>query len=445
MPRATVLARAVLVAVLEVRTWQVGALCRALSDALEARFNPVTVQGELTGFTRAASGHCYFSLKDSSVQIRCVMFKRAAGMLDFSPRDGQLVELRGRVTLYEPRGDLQLAVESMRQAGTGALFAQFLQLKARLEAEGLFDPARKRTLPLMPRGIGIVTSLGAAALRDAVTTLRRRAPHIPVVVSAAPVQGAGAAGELVQALSRLYALAPQDTVPRSPIGAPPVDVIVLVRGGGSIEDLWAFNDESLARTISRSPVPVVSGVGHETDFTIADFVADVRASTPTAAAEMVATARASWLDALANADTRLRDRVWRRLDMHNQAVDALAARLGRPSALAQTQRFMLLALARRMQRAAGYTLGLRDSQLRRLQVQVPVQAVRGLETRRARLARAQAQLALLDPTLVLKRGYAWIVDEKGRTITAAAQTQPGQQLHATLASGGLDLLVQKRD
>ena len=431
--------------VVDMRTWQVGALCRAVADALEARFNPVTVQGEISGFTRAASGHCYFSLKDASAQIRCVMFKRASGLLDFLPRDGQLVELRGRVTLYEARGDLQLMVESMRQAGAGALFAQFLQLKARLESEGLFDPARKRALPLLPRGIGVVTSLGAAALRDVLTTLGRRAPHIPVVVVAAPVQGAGAAAELAMALSRLYALAAPGDTQLVPVGAPVIDVILLARGGGSMEDLWAFNDESLARTIARSPVPVVCGVGHETDFTIADFVADVRASTPTAAAELVATSQEAWLGALASAQERLRNLVWRRLDLHSQSVDALAARLGRPSGLARTQRFLLQSLAQRMRLTARRVVGQQDAQLTRLDGQIPVQAARGFERRRARLGRSQAQLALLDPALVLARGYAWLVDGSGTTITDPAQTHTGQRLHASLARGRLDLEVQARN
>jgi len=432
------------VADIATRAWQVGALCRAVADALESRFNPVTVQGEISGFTRASSGHCYFSLKDANAQIRCVMFKRVHGMLDFSPRDGQLVELRGRVSLYEPRGDLQLMVESMRQAGAGALFEQFLRLKARLESEGLFDASRKRALPLMPRGIGLVTSLGAAALHDVVSTLQRRAPHIPVVVGAAPVQGAGAPAELVRALERLYVLAGEPRAGLQAGSMPRIDVILLVRGGGSMEDLWAFNDEALARAIVRSPVPVVCGVGHETDFTIADFVADVRAPTPTAAAELVATSQESWLDALANADTRLRELVWRRLDQHNQRVDALAARFGRPSSLAGAQRFLLLSLERRMRQATVNLVGRKLQRLLLVRQQVPDQIARGFERRRHRLARAHAQLALLDPTLVLQRGYAWLVDDAGRTITSPDQTHGGQPLRATLASGTLDLLVAKQ-
>jgi len=188
------------------RIWQVGALCRAIADALDARFNPVAVRGEVSGFSRASSGHCYFSLKDESGQIRCAMFRRAATLLDFSPRDGELVEVRGRLGVYEPRGDLQLIVESMSRAGQGALFEQFLKLKAKLDAEGLFDAARKRPLPVMPRGIGVVTSLGAAALHDVMTALQRRVPHIPVVVAPALVQGSSAPAELIQALSNLYLL-----------------------------------------------------------------------------------------------------------------------------------------------------------------------------------------------------------------------------------------------
>ncbi len=260
------------------RVWAVGPLMRAVADTLSARFNPVAVQGELSGFSRAASGHCYFSLKDDSGQVRCAMFRRAADQLDFVPKDGQLVEARGKLDVYGPRGDLQLIVESLKTGGQGALFEQFLKLKAQLGAEGLFEASRKRPLPAQPSGIGVVTSLGAAALRDVVTALRRRVPHIPVVIYPAAVQGNLAPGELCAALRTAYARAE-------------CDVLLLVRGGGSLEDLWSFNDPELVRTIARSPMPVVCGVGHETDFTLADFVADLRAPTPTAAAELCAPAR----------------------------------------------------------------------------------------------------------------------------------------------------------
>ena len=281
------------------RIWEVGALCRAIADALESRFNPVAVRGEITGFSRASSGHCYFSVKDANGQLRCAMFRRSASLLDFSPRDGELVELRGRIGVYEARGDLQFIVESMQRAGQGALFEQFLRLKAQLEREGLFDATRKRPLPLQPRGIGLVTSPGAAALHDVVTALRRRVPHIPVVLVPALVQGAAAPQSLIAALSKLYLLAQAGKGPGADLAQyPAIDVILLVRGGGSMEDLWAFNDEQLARTIVQCPVPLICGVGHETDFTIADFCADLRAPTPTAAAELVAQSREVWLGAL---------------------------------------------------------------------------------------------------------------------------------------------------
>ncbi|MCB1989522.1 MAG: exodeoxyribonuclease VII large subunit, partial [Burkholderiaceae bacterium] len=221
--------------VLAPRIWEVGALCRAVADALQARFNPVAVRGEITGFSRASSGHCYFSLKDAQGQIRCAMFRSAASRLDFVPRDGELVELRGRLGVYEARGDLQLVVESLQRAGQGALFEQFLRLKARLEAEGLFDAARKRPLPLMPRSIGLVTSPGAAALHDVVSALRRRVPHLPVVLVPALVQGEGAAPSLCAALSKLYLMAQAGQASEADLAHnPPIDVILLVRGGGSM-------------------------------------------------------------------------------------------------------------------------------------------------------------------------------------------------------------------
>ena len=264
------------------RVWAVGPLMRAVADTVSARFNPVAVRGELSGFSRAASGHWYFSLKDDSGQVRCAMFRRAADQLGFSPRDGQRVQVRGKLDVYGPRGDLQLIVDSMTQAGQGALFEQFLRLKAQLEAEGLFEAARKRSLPPQPRSIGVVTSLGAAALRDVVTALRRRVPHLPVVIYPASVQGAQAPAELCAALQSAYSR-------HAETGES--EVLLLVRGGGSLEDLWSFNDPELVRLMARAPMPVVCGVGHETDFTLADFVADLRAPTPTAAAELCAPAR----------------------------------------------------------------------------------------------------------------------------------------------------------
>jgi exodeoxyribonuclease VII large subunit len=299
----------------------------------------------------------------------------------------------------------------MRQAGAGALFEKFLKLKAKLEAQGLFDAARKRPLPVMPRAIGVVTSLGAAALHDVMTALQRRVPHIPVLLVPAAVQGSGAPEELIQALSKLYLLTQQ--------GSAPVDVIVLVRGGGSAEDLWAFNDERLAHTLVQSPVPIVCGVGHETDFTIADFVADLRAPTPTAAAELVAQPREVWLGRLDGLARRCQLAAYRHMDQHSQRLDLTASRLGRPSARVAQQR---LQLASRAQRLSYLALDF-------------------LKQKQQDLQRASLRLGLLDPSLVLQRGYAWLTDSDGKTITSVQQARSGQALQATLADGKLDLTV----
>jgi exodeoxyribonuclease VII large subunit len=414
-----------------VRVWPVGSLLRAIADSLEARFNPVAVQGEISGFSKAASGHCYFSLKDDQGQVRCAMFRRAAMLLDFSPRDGQLVELRGRLGVYEPRGELQLVVESLRQAGEGNWFERFVRLKARLESEGLFDSARKRPLPLMPRAIGVVTSLGAAALHDVLTTLRRRAPHIPVFIYPASVQGSQAAAELQQAFRQAFKRAE-------------VDVLLLVRGGGAMEDLWSFNDEQLARLIVESPIPVVCGVGHETDFTIADFCADVRAPTPTAAAELCAQPQEIWLGVLDVMADRLSNSVERRLQQDSQRLDRAAARLGQPSHLVTRERAELAMQAQRLQHAAQSSLLRKNSALATLQASLPRQMAQDLNHRRVRLERAKTRLELLDPQLVLQRGYAWLSDQQGHPVTSVSMTTIGQALRATLADGELDLKVTGR-
>lgn len=414
-----------------VRIWPVGVLLRAIADSLEARFNPVAVQGEVTGFSRAASGHCYFSLKDEQGQIRCAMFRRAAGLLGFSPSDGQRVELRGRLGVYEPRGELQLVVESMRQAGPGNLFEQFLALKAQLEAEGLFDADRKRALPLLPRAIGVVTSLGAAALHDVVSALRRRAPHISVVIYPASVQGSQAAGELRDALRQASRRRDEDQV----------DVLLLVRGGGAMEDLWAFNDEQLARAIVASPIPVVSGVGHETDFTIADFCADVRAPTPTAAAELCAQPQSVWLGTLGLVQARLQNGVDRQMQSHSQRLDWAASRVGRPSHLVTRQQARLAGLAQSLRHAMQSTLRQERLRLQSLGTDFPREMAGSLRRNRQQIERANLRLELLDPKLVLRRGYAWLADLKGQPVTQAKATHVGQPLRATLADGEVDLTV----
>ena len=433
---------------LPAQVWQVGALCRAIADALDARFNPVTVRGEISGFSRASSGHCYFSLKDASGQIRCAMFKRAASMADFMPRDGDLVEVRGRIDVYTPRGDLQLIVESISQAGQGALFEQFLKLKAKLEAEGLFEKSRKRTLPLMPRKIGLVTSLGAAALHDVATALQRRVPHIPVVLSPASVQGANAPQEIIKALSKLYLLRQSkrrledDLLSNLDDEGPDIDVILLVRGGGSLEDLWAFNDEALTRAIADSPIPIIVGVGHETDFSIADFVADVRAPTPTAAAELISASQQTWLNTLDLMQDRLQSTANRVIDSQNQRLDRAQARLGRPSTWLAQQRQQLQSHQQHLKFAVKGQIASQRQQVQSLQTQWPNQVKSTLSRMQERLARSERGLALLDPQLVLRRGYAWLADEAGSTVVDAAQVQAGQALRATLAKGQIDLTVK---
>lgn len=432
------------------RIWEVGSLCRAIADALEARFNPVAVRGEITGFSRAGSGHCYFTLKDASGQIRSAMFRRAATLLDFQPRDGELVEVRGRLGVYEARGDLQLIVESMQRAGQGALFEQFLRLKSRLEGEGLFDSARKRGLPLMPRGIGVVTSLGAAALHDVVTALRRRVPHIPVVLAPALVQGAQAPASICAALSKLYRHA---EAARAPAAKPalgeapdpvPVDVILLVRGGGSIEDLWAFNDEQVARMVVASPVPLISGVGHETDFTIADFCADLRAPTPTAAAELVSQPRAVWLGALDLLAERLQAAVQRQMDLRHQRLDGATQRLGRPSGLVGRQQLQLARHAQRMRHAVLLKLQRMAQENQALRARLPLALERRVGAQSDRLERAALRLQLLDPRLVLQRGYALLTDAQGQPVTRPAQVRPGDALVGRLGEGEIDLTVSQR-
>ncbi len=423
--------------------WEVGALCRAVGDALAARFNPVSVRGEISGFSRAASGHCYFTLKDAQGQIRCAMFKRAASSLDFAPRDGELVELQGRLGVYEQRGDLQLIVEQLQRAGQGALFEQFLRLKAQLEAEGLFDTARKRALPVLPRAIGLVTSPGAAALHDVVTALRRRVPHIPVVLVPALVQGAQAPASLCEALSKLYLLARsgQGLEAQNTPNTPPIDVILLVRGGGAIEDLWAFNDATLARTIVASPVPVISGVGHETDFTIADFCADLRAPTPTAAAELVATPLREHLAALAHLAERLHEGAQRQCEQRQQRLDMAVQRLGRPSALVARQQLGLARLGQRMQQASLLKLQRLAQAQQGLEANFSHTLQQHLQQHTQRLEQAQLQLQLLDPRLVLQRGYALLHDSQGRSVTHIAQAPPGSAVRAQVMDGVLDLTV----
>jgi exodeoxyribonuclease VII large subunit len=423
---------------LAAQVWQVGALCHAISDALQARFNPVRVAGEISGFVRAASGHCYFTLKDNEGQLRCAMFKRAATGLQFVPRDGQRVEVSARVSVYEPRGELQMVVEAMVPAGEGSLYEQFMQIKARLQAQGLLDAQRKRPLPTQVRGVGVVTSLGAAALHDVVSALQRRVPHIPVLLAPASVQGAGAAAEIMDALRALYALAAQ-----SPGGALPIDVILLVRGGGAMEDLWSFNDEALAQVIAQSPVPLISGVGHETDFTIADFVADLRAPTPTAAAELCAQSTEVLLDAAQRLEDRLQAALGRILERQGQGLDRLAMRLGRPAALVGRLREAWAGVQQRLAHAPLAQLQAQQAEVLRMQTALRAALVHEVARLRTRQERLALHLDMLDPRLVLSRGYAWLEGVEGKAITQVAQLQPGQAVLARLSDGVADLQVRQ--
>jgi len=413
------------------QAWDVGALLLATGDLLQARFGAVTVRGELSGHVRAGSGHRYFSLKDlagASALLRCAMFRRAASMLDFDAQDGQQVELRGRLSIFEPRGELQLVVESMQRLGAGALYEQFLRLKARLEVEGLFDASRKRAVEAWPTQLGIVTSTAAAALHDVLVTLARRAPHVRVVLYPSPVQGADAAASLVAALQRAAARRE-------------VDTLLLVRGGGSLQDLWCFNDEALVRAIAASPTPVICGVGHESDVTLADLAADLRAATPTAAAELAAPARAealSRLDALAE---RLQRCMHHWSDTQAQRLDALALRLGGPARALAAQRQALTSIEGRLHLALRRCVAdaARDPAQFGARLQRAMQRQR--EHHAQRLQAAAQRLSALDPQRVLARGYAWMADTQGRPVLSVQAVAPGARLEAVWADGSAQVEV----
>ena len=387
----------------------VSQLLRSARDLLERRFPLQWISGEVSNLRPAASGHLYFTLKDESAQVDCVMFKGRAAHLDWDLADGQRVEARALVTLYEPRGRFQLNVESMRRAGLGPLFERFLRLKEKLENEGLFAPEAKRPIPEYPKQIGVVTSLAAAALRDVLTTLRRRNPAIPVVVYPAPVQGDGAAAKLVAALAAANRRAE-------------CDVLLLVRGGGSIEDLWQFNEEALARAIRASDIPVVVGVGHETDFTIADFAADERAPTPTAAAELVSPPRDAILARVAENAVRISRESARRIETAMQTVDALARRLVHPAERLRNSRQHLVHLAMRLAAATAQHLN---------------------EIRR-RIDVARAQLASLGHDAVLARGYSLTLNMNNEIVRDASQVAEGERIVTTLAQGKLESQILKK-
>ena len=385
-------------------------LLRSVRDTLERRFPLLWVRGELSNLSRAPSGHLYFTLKDRGAQVDCVMFRSRAAALEVPPRDGMQVEANVLVSLYEPRGRFQLTVEGLRPAGLGPLYERFLKLKEKLDREGLFDPAAKRPLPPYPRAIGVVTSPAAAALRDVLTTLERRNRAVPVIVYPAPVQGEGAADRLATMIARANRRAE-------------CDVLLVVRGGGSIEDLWQFNEERLARAIRASRIPVIVGVGHESDFTIADFAADRRAPTPTAAAELATPSRDELLGRVTECTRRLSREVRRRLQYAMQALDGAARRLVHP---AERLRNCLQTLAHLRTRLA-FAFGHR------------------VHRAGARLERLQASLAGLDPSAVLRRGYSITLNADGRVVRQAAAVRVDEQITTRLAEGSVTSLVKKTD
>jgi exodeoxyribonuclease VII large subunit len=426
------------------RVLSVGELNRLVREAIEGNVPYVWVAGEISNFKRYDSGHCYFTLKDETAQAECVMFRHKIMLLGWRPENGARVEVRASATLYEARGRFQLNVDVMRRAGLGALFESYERLKVRLEAEGLFEPSRKRALPRFPRAIGVVSSPHAAALRDVLTTLTRRMPGLPVIIYPTPVQGDGAAARIAQALLKAGARAE-------------CDVLILCRGGGSLEDLWAYNDEALARTIAACPIPVVSGVGHETDFTIADFVADARAPTPTAAAQLAVAERAALCNELAQWQTRLGRSISRALESRMQRLDYLSRCLVHPGERIRAQLQHLGHLANRLCGAWRRFSEAREWGLRGLAQALPgarpdlehlarrqselkrrlSEAVRlRLDVASGRLTALETHLHHLNPERVLDRGYSIARTASGHIVSDAREIGPGDTLRLTFARGG---------
>ena len=388
----------------------VSELLRSVRDTLERRFPLLWVRGELSNLNHAASSHCYFTLKDRAAQVDCVMYRSRAQAFDASLREGMQVEAQVLVSLYEPRGRFQLTVENLRPAGLGPLYERFLRLKEKLEREGVFEAAAKRPLPPYPRTIGVITSRAAAALRDVVTTLARRNPAVRIIVYPVPVQGEGAAGRIAAMLAVASARAE-------------CDVLLLVRGGGSIEDLWSFNEERVARAIRACAIPVIVGVGHETDFTIADFAADRRAPTPTAAAELATPSRAELAAGLAQYLRSLTREMRRRLQYAAQALDGCTKRLVHPAERLRRSGERLTQLRTRLAFALGHRVHRCSSHLERL----------------------QASLAGLDPQAVLARGYSITRNSAGEVLRDASQARDGERILSTLGRGALQSEVKKRE
>jgi exodeoxyribonuclease VII large subunit len=389
----------------------VGDLNRAIASSLEERFDAVWVSGEISNFKAYDSGHWYFSLKDEEGQIRCVMFRGRNGQVGFMPQSGDLVEVSANLGMYIPRGDIQLTIQTLRRAGMGGLYEAFLKLKAKLAKEGLFDDERKREIPTHPRSIGIVTSPQAAALKDVLSTLARRAPHISIVIYPTLVQGSDAPAGIISALKA----AEKENA---------VDVILLVRGGGSIEDLWAFNDEQLAYAIAQSPIPIVSGVGHETDFTIADFVADLRAPTPTSAAELAAPRRDQMLQELDAIMQALLQRINQRVEREAQTLDQLALRLSHALPNPDRMREQIQGWQQRLNQA--WSVRIQNWKLNQTHY--------------------KSQLEMLNPQRTLERGYAVILSKEKNQLHAVRDPneltlQADYEIH--LANGILEVQFAK--
>lgn len=429
----------------------VSQLNRMVGMLFERELSLMWIRGEISNFVQAASGHWYFTLKDERAAVKGVMFRGKAASTGFMPRSGDKVEVRARVSLYEPRGDFQLQVDMMRRAGQGDLHEAFLRIKQKLESEGLFDPARKKTIPLFPKAIGVVTSLTAAALQDVLTALARRAPYVPVIIYPSLVQGQEAVASLMAALEQ--AGQRQE-----------VDVLLLVRGGGSIEDLWSFNDEQLARLIARCSIPVISGVGHETDFTIADFVADLRAPTPTAAAELACVSGQDLSRRINHAVNVLNRIQQRQLEMAGMRLDRAASRLVSPGQLllryGQKNSYLLQSLEksfRRKKDALQTRVTLLNNALQYNKPDIAKERVRvkqytsrlhqlwsfQMSKRVAALEKLDSNLRNMNPRAILGRGFSITYDEFGNIVRDPAKLGANQKLRLELEKGIQNVVVIK--
>jgi len=379
----------------------------AVRHQLETRFSPLWVEGEIAQLTMASSGHIYFTLKDAGAQVRCALFRTRAARLAWQPRQGDKVRARAQVTLYEARGEFQLTIDTLVKGGLGTLYERFLQLKSELEAGGLFDAERKKTLPGFPRTIGIITSPQAAALHDVITTLSRRAPYARLILYPTLVQGAEATAQIVQAIASA-----------NRHGA--ADVLLLCRGGGSLEDLWCFNEAAVVRAIAASALPLVCGVGHETDTTLADLAADLRAPTPTAAAELIAPDQARMRSLLEMQQGRLRQRLTRQIDEAAMRLDGYSARLRSPMALLERQ----------------------QDRLNQCRTRMTHWIERTLDRHKRGLSECGLRLQALDPSQPLQRGYALITDAHGHLIDSIHKAPPQSTLQLRLADGRLEARVE---